>query len=45
MELYPPYFSKLIKYYTATEAMEGLSRSRQVSEVLQTIQKITGEIS
>jgi hypothetical protein len=28
-EIYPPYFSKLIKHYTAAEMTEGMKRSRE----------------
>ena len=44
-QLYPPYFSKLIKHYTATYTIEGINRNRQVSEILKVTEKVTGYIT
>ena len=44
-QVYPPFFSKLVRHYTLAELSEGVQRSRQVAEVLRTVEKISGEVS
>ena len=40
---YPPFFSKLIKYYTVTAMSEDIRKCKSVREILRIAEKITGE--